>query len=961
MDLFTQLLEIRDFSAFELFLAEHPEILDGEMLREVDAMQADPVIGTTITAQASLLHSARNDPRTAWETYERAIAASTAVGEELDQEISKIEAASAEKRAEDVIAIADAAIPRAHEAGLMLGVSFFYENRGKALMELASGDRADNLEAAIASFEEAGRRAPDEGHRAQVHMHLGLAYRERIRGDRSQNLERAIFFLRESLDLLDDATPPEIWAIVRTNLASTLLLGDRGNRADDLREAADLCRAALEYRTPERNATDWAYTQLNLAGILQDLALLEDDDLTEAEAVYREVIAEAERIPEWMLGTAHCDLGRLLRISTNHDDEERAEMIESAEILERTEREDRVVLEAAHQYFAIGLPLTENDWFPIRRGRALSEYMTILARLDLADEAIAAGEEALEILRPTSSPAKCMGTARALASQLADRSEWHRSVAAWRDAVEAAELSFHSWLDTSARQRQLNEEGEISRWASFALSQVGDTVEAAVALEAGRTREIRRRVGPTEAEKARLDQLPGELRDAFLSATADLSRSALGDAGAGAGRRLQEILAEIRELPEMEDFGTAPDIENLVSAVEPRWPLLYVNPTPWGTLLLKLSTAAKHVEVDTLILERPTSLEVLGHLAAGDALDDPDDESVIGASYLLGAGAVGTADLKQGLEQALPWLGERVVKPVAEWLRQARIEGVTLVPCGPIGAAPLHAASWNTAQGEECLLDFCGVRYAPSALLASLARKRAAERDDLAPKLLALADPGGDLPAAGPEVASIASNFNGDVTVASGIDANADFLRDNLADTTHLHLACHAAGTHFSAEGAGILLSDGFLPAQELISIPDIRTRVAVVSACQSALPQIIESPNEVFATSTVLLAAGSACAIAALWAVWDLPTAMLTTRLYEEMSSGNAPPEALRHAQRWLRDLTHKDKDAFLDAHPELAAEYRRRGPDALHTGRRPPASDETSRPFSHPEYWAPFIAVGA
>lgn len=957
--LFTRLLEIQDLPTFELFLGDHPELLGEEMLRHVDEMQADPIVGTTMTAQANLLHSAGENPRAAWETYERAIAASTEIGEELDRERIKIDAAIAEQRADDVIAIADAAIPRAHEAGLMLMVSLFYESRGKGLMQLTRGDRAANLEAAIASYEEAGRRAAEEGHRAEVHMHLGLAYRERIRGDRAQNLERALFFLRDSLSLLDDSTPPEIWAIVRTNLASTLLLGDRGDRVADLREAANLCRAALAYRTPQRDATDWAYTQLNLGAILQDLALLGDGDLSDAEAVYRKVIGEARRVPGWMQGTAHCDLGRLLRISTNHDDEEQMAMVESPQLLERTEREDRVVLESARQHFDTGLPLTEDDWFPIRRGRALSEYVAVLARLEFVNESIAAGEEALAILRPTSAPGECMRTARALASQLADRGEWSRSVDAWRDAVEAAELSFHGWLDTDARQRQMGEAGELARWASFALAQVDEDIEAAIVLEAGRTREIRRRVGLTETEAARLDQLPDELRNAFLSATAALSTSALGDAGAG--RQLQEILAQIREFPEMDDFGTMPDIEHLVSAVEPDWPVLYINPAPWGTLLLKLAAAGERVEVETMLLEYPTSLEVLGRLAAGDAIDDAEP-TADASSYLLGAGAVGTADLKQGLEQALPWLGETVAKPVAEWLQQGGAAGVTLIPCGPIGAAPLHAAPWDTGKEKQCLLDSFTVRYAPSALLAALARERAVEREGLKPNLLALADPGQNLPAAGPEVAVIARNFGGNATIASGPDATSDFLRANLAGVTHLHFSCHAAGGHFDPSEAGILLADGFLPAQELTALTGVDARVAVISACQSALPQIIESPNEVFATSTVLLAAGSACAIAALWAVWDLPTAMLMTRLYEGMFAGCPPPEALRRAQLWLRGLSYDEKDAFLDAHPELAAEYRRRGPDAPHTGgRRRPAPTAGIGPFSHPEYWAPFIAVGA
>ena len=931
------------------------------MLDQVNRMHADPVIGTAVAAQARLLHSAAEDPRGAWKAYERTIAAATAIGAELDRERIELETALAERRDDDAIAIAEAAIPRADDAGLMLMVSLFYEARGKALMRRTAGDRAENLEAAIVSYEEAGRRAPEAGHRAEVHMHLGLAHRERVRGDRGENIKQAIFFLRDALSLLDDSSSPEMRALVQTNLASALLIGDRGDRTTDLHEAERLCHEALQFRSIERNAVDWGYSQLNLAAILQNLAHLGARDLRAAKAVYQEVIDNADSIPEdWMAGAAHCGLGRLLRICTDHTEEERVEIIESPELVEPQEREDQILLEAAREHFDKGLPLAEDDWLPARQGQALADYAIVLARLELEEESILANEAALAILRPTTAPSECMLAARALASQLSGRNEWDRAVEAWRDAVEAAEISFHGWLDDDARQRQISEAGELARWAAFSLAQVGEDVEAAIVIENARTREIRRRIGLARADADRLDALPPELREAFISASAALSTSALGTVG-DIGRDLQEVIAQIRAVPGMEDFATGFDVQHLVSAVESDWPVLYVNPTPWGTLLLKLSAGEGGIEVESLTLERPTSLEILGRLIAGDAIEGHQTKSTTPGSFLVAAGAMGTASLQAGLEQLLPWLGEAVAKPIAELLRESRATGVTLIPCGPIGAAPIHASSWSDGSGERCLLDDFAVRYAPSALLASVANSRATEREGRQPSLLALANPGQNLPATEPEVAEIVRHFAGRVRVASGAAATSDFLRDNLPGTTHLHLACHGSAGHFDTVETGIALADGFIPAPELSALSGCTTRVAVVSACQSAVPKIFETPNEVFATSTLLLAAGSACCIAALWPVHDLPTAMLMTRLYEEMFAGGTPPEALRRAQLWLRDLSDNDRDAFLEAHSELQAEYRRRATVADLPSRRGATPDCEPGPFSHPDYWAPFVAVGA
>jgi CHAT domain-containing protein len=108
--------------------------------------------------------------------------------------------------------------------------------------------------------------------------------------------------------------------------------------------------------------------------------------------------------------------------------------------------------------------------------------------------------------------------------------------------------------------------------------------------------------------------------------------------------------------------------------------------------------------------------------------------------------------------------------------------------------------------------------------------------------------------------------------------------------------------------------------------------------------------PRRGISVASALLAAGAACVIASLWPVRDDTTALLITRLYEEMiGSGYRPPEALRRAQLWPRELTDPELDAFLEDHASLAAEFTRRAAAGDGAGRR--AVD----------YWAPFIAIGA
>ncbi|TMJ64268.1 MAG: MFS transporter, partial [Alphaproteobacteria bacterium] len=92
---------------------------------------------------------------------------------------------------------------------------------GGAYLEHSGGDRSENLEWAIAAFEDAlsvlTREAnPEEW--AAAHMKLGTAYRERLAGDRSENRKRAIVAFENALLVWTrERNPTEVTA-ARANL-----------------------------------------------------------------------------------------------------------------------------------------------------------------------------------------------------------------------------------------------------------------------------------------------------------------------------------------------------------------------------------------------------------------------------------------------------------------------------------------------------------------------------------------------------------------------------------------------------------------------------------------------------------------------------------------------------------------------------------------------------------------------
>lgn len=72
-------------------------------------------------------------------------------------------------------------------------------------------------------------------------------------------------------------------------------------------------------------------------------------------------------------------------------------------------------------------------------------------------------------------------------------------------------------LDADAREREATQAGNLARWAAFAIVAAGDPVQAALVLEAGRTRELRQRLGVGDEEATRLQQLPPELGQAYTA------------------------------------------------------------------------------------------------------------------------------------------------------------------------------------------------------------------------------------------------------------------------------------------------------------------------------------------------------------------------------------------------------------------------------------------------------------
>jgi tetratricopeptide (TPR) repeat protein len=947
-------------------LDRYPDLEHGRAGEQLRQMAGMPGFGAGFAPFVHLIVAARTQPEAAWAEFERRRDEANQAGKDLERTLAAVEAASAAQDHDTVVALAAPAAEAAESVGLGLVAGRFHSQHGLALLRRTSADRAHDLEQAIKVHEIALEYAEPGEWTASLLAHLGLVYAERVRGDRAENLALSAELLRAALAEAPPDGDPELHALIRTNLAMALLRGELGDRRALLREAVELCRSALEYRSPDRDSVNWAYSQLNLGEVVEELAALDGVDPREAVDAYQRVVNEAARIPEpWLVGGAHHALGRLRSRAAGAI----AEALEELDDLDPSAEEERLaLLRQAHVDLLAAERQMHNAPDPLRRGYMLNDLGGVAAALGLVDEAIGWDREALRILRPTASPRACTTVGWRLGNLLAERDDWAEAAAAFEDAVEAAELSFHGRLATTARREEIQRVGNLKRWAAFAVARAGDALRAALALENGRARELRRRVGLNRLSSTELADVPNELLEALRQSVDALATAPIDVVADDPAHRFQAVLAEIRSLPGHEAFGTGAVPDDLLAAVDEAWPVAYVDPTPFGTLLIVLRRVEGELAVEAYFLE-PRALDVFLQLTLGLVEDElaaalAGDDPQRGSYFLAISGDGEETDFHRHLEQPLPWLGANIVRHIRDVVTVAGASGVTLIGCGPIGAAPLHAATWDEGGEQRCLLDDLNVRYVPSATICAAARRRA-ERAVEHPRLVLMADPTSDLSAARAEADEIRRHFSEDrVIVAVADAADRTFLEQHAAAATHLHFASHGEASLLGGGDAAVWLGDGPLPAAELAALRCPHLRLAVVSACQSGMSDTSQLPDEVVSVGAVMLAAGSASAVASLWSVPSLATAILMTRFYDELFVHGLPPaEALRQAQLWLRGLTEAREAEFLSAHPALADEFRHHAARGDIPGRRSPGAspDASTTPYSRPDYWAAFIVLGA
>jgi CHAT domain-containing protein/TPR repeat protein len=801
-------------------------------------------------------------------------------------------------------------------------------NLGNAYLGRIRGERAENVEKAIRHYQQALKvRTPqsDPERWAMTQYNLGNAYRNRIRGDQTENIEQSIWHFEQALEVRTRESFPEDWAQTQNNLGNAYLERIHGERADNIEMSIRCYEQALEVRTPEAFPEDWAQTLNNLGNAyLGRIRGERAENIEEAIQCYQQAleVRTRESFPEDWAQTLNNLAG--------------AERTRAAENIEQAIQRLQQSLEV---YTRDALP---QDWASTQNNLAIAYTNRIQGeRSENIEQAIQHYRRALEVYTSETFPDNCLKTARALGNLAFEQQRWELAKENYDIAFNARDVLLHASLSRTSKQTELGEAQNLPPRAAYAYVQLSDAKGAVEVLERGRAQLLRESL-----ERRWVEQLPTlgfkNLYEDYMKAmrqydalySIDTSENIYPeDLMFQALDKVQAATAAIREKvgqshPQYRYFLQALPFEEIQDQAQEK-PLVYLCATSAGGLALVVSKqgvqAIKLSRLNQTSLQehiwRPSDEEVERineHIKQGNVTQE-DIQAVRGgyfSMYALRSILVNmsreqddnTLDAwKETLDETTRWLWDTVMRELTSVLKEHSVSA-TLIPVGQLAFLPLHAA-WkediSKPTGRLYVLDEINITYTPSAHAlwqASLAAKRPVE------KLLAVENPDGSLVFSKDEVRTALDMFKQAIYLPQR-KATLKVVKEEMQKTEVLHFSTHGNAGWLNTRSwqeekqAWLKLADGYLTLPDIFELDLTKVRLAVLSACETGVPDF-ELVDEMIGLPAGMMQAGVPEVVGSLWSVNEGSTALLMARFYRFWrKEGKTPQDALRQAQRWLRD----------------------------------------------------------
>ncbi|MEU9090324.1 CHAT domain-containing protein [Streptomyces sp. NPDC048428] len=389
--------------------------------------------------------------------------------------------------------------------------------------------------------------------------------------------------------------------------------------------------------------------------------------------------------------------------------------------------------------------------------------------------------------------------------------------------------------------------------------------------------------------------------------------SASAEARHAMARRWTQLLAEVRELPGLENFLHPPSVPELVAAAA-GGPVVVVNVSIYRCDALVVTAEAGIDVVPLPDLTLKTTVERAAEFVDG-----------IDTAYG-GNGVDNAVAMMRSLSGTLGWLWDTIAAPVLAHLGLAAEPDdggpwprLWWCPTGWLSFLPLHAAGRGAADSGTWVIDRAVSSYTPTlrALVRARSGLAAGTRAgtptgtpaQLSPLVVALADTPGaaPLPGVAREAELLAELFPARRLLA-GPDATVEAVGGALEAHPWVHFSCHGISELFNPSQSGLALYDGRLTVSDVATRRPRNPELAMLSAC-SASRGGAQLADEVVQLASSFQLAGYPHVIGTLWPIADKLATHLTEEFYtalaEDIARGRPidPAAALHRPVRALRD----------------------------------------------------------
>lgn len=768
---------------------------------------------------------------------------------------------------------------------------------------------------------------------------LGRSFLYLRTGNREENLQAALSHFASALDVLDPADYPVDWAA--TQVDNGIAYAQLGSIPPEhnLGQALKCYTSALAVYTKRDFPREWAATQVNIGALhlhLSDLGIpgAASEAVRSLEAALQ-VISRESNPTLW--AQTNIDLGTALR---SQEPERSLKCYQAA--IEALGPADQPQLLSQAQHL-----LGES-------------YATRSSKANDQQRAIECFEHELEMLTPDSNPSEYLRAATGLARTYYKNRQWSLALTQYLAAAAAIERLRMESADEATHVQVLRESSDVFDLGMLSAVQAGQYERALEFSQHAKGRNLAKQLRRAEYKPrsvateewdryARVVQELAAKHRITVSQVLDQTAAATYQEDMQHLSRLREEAAVLERRfaecdPEYALIDRPLDSQRLASLARALDAVIvdFRVSTKGSYAFLAgpdgIFNADNGVRLE-LVIER-------------NSIDWPGFSGVMSVEDI----ASGRADslVRDSYQLIMAPIRKRLRD------RYPTAKRLIIMPSRVLSLLPLQAARIDSEDGSGYFLDEYEIAWAPNGAILERCMARGLKPPTIPRRLLAVQNPDGSLPFADWEVEEIAKLFpQGSGQTFFGATATRAVVEQNCTHSTEALFCCHALFDAAAPEKSHLRLANGPLTRRDLLQLDFRNTSLVVMSACTSGVVDLQTlDVDEHFGLATACLVAGAKTVVASLWEVNDASTALLMQRFHHNLYvDGMETARALQEAQVWLRDMDAEQAFEILEAR-QRDCEDEQDAADAAMALLE--ISDRGPKPFSHPYWWAAFQCIG-